>query len=275
MAHTSSPSIQFITLTLLILPAVTIILYFLTVFPHNPDSIIIHPSLSSLSKDTRSWQIYPADFFEGGAYATFPYGRVSRIVNRLHARFINRSYRWDTGSSAHPMATRYTSVLLVYWQLTNTCVGCPNSRPFRSKYYLARHRTTINCKGFPGATLWRVSPFFFVNGLSLTYISDLYGRGYSDAPQATYDTSLYVTQLALLMQYIGWDKANIVGVSMVRSLCISLLDSICYSYLHGLLHGRWRGCPIFVSRVVALLQLLATNFPTSLPADSLSLHRQV
>ena len=46
--------------------------------------------------------------------------------------------------------------------------------------------------------------------------TDLYGRGYSDAPQTTYDTALYVTQLALLMQYVGWDKAGIVGVSMVR-----------------------------------------------------------
>lgn len=45
---------------------------------------------------------------------------------------------------------------------------------------------------------------------------DLYGRGYSDAPQATYDVSLYVTQLALLLQYVGWDKADLAGISMVR-----------------------------------------------------------
>jgi len=45
---------------------------------------------------------------------------------------------------------------------------------------------------------------------------DLYGRGYSDAPQTTYDTNLYTNQLALLMQYLKWEKANIVGVSMVR-----------------------------------------------------------
>lgn len=51
--------------------------------------------------------------------------------------------------------------------------------------------------------------------ISYIYHPDLYGRGYSDAPQTTYDSSLYVTQLALLMQYVGWNKANIVGVSMV------------------------------------------------------------
>jgi pimeloyl-ACP methyl ester carboxylesterase len=52
---------------------------------------------------------------------------------------------------------------------------------------------------------------------SLIYPKDLYGRGYSDAPQTTYDTNLYTTQLAHLMQYLRWEKANIVGVSMVRS----------------------------------------------------------
>ncbi|KAF8303279.1 alpha/beta-hydrolase, partial [Clavulina sp. PMI_390] len=47
--------------------------------------------------------------------------------------------------------------------------------------------------------------------LVLTY--DIYGRGYSQAPQ---DTTLpvYITQLALLMQHIGWDKARIVGLSL-------------------------------------------------------------
>ncbi|KAF8739744.1 Alpha beta-hydrolase, partial [Rhizoctonia solani] len=46
---------------------------------------------------------------------------------------------------------------------------------------------------------------------------DLYGRGYSEAPDARttrYDVDLYITQLALLMQYVGWKKARIVGLSM-------------------------------------------------------------
>ncbi|CAE6430060.1 unnamed protein product [Rhizoctonia solani] len=48
-------------------------------------------------------------------------------------------------------------------------------------------------------------------------IYDLYGRGYSEGPDARftlYDTDLYVTQLALLMQAIGWHKARLVGMSM-------------------------------------------------------------
>lgn len=43
---------------------------------------------------------------------------------------------------------------------------------------------------------------------------DLYGRGYSDAPQTTYDPNLYTIQLALLMQHVSWEKASLVGVSM-------------------------------------------------------------
>lgn len=58
--------------------------------------------------------------------------------------------------------------------------------------------------------------FRLVQGASNNMHSDLYGRGYSDAPQTTYDAALYATQLALLMQHIKWDKAAIAGVSMVR-----------------------------------------------------------
>ncbi|KAJ7260477.1 Alpha/Beta hydrolase protein [Mycena haematopus] len=44
---------------------------------------------------------------------------------------------------------------------------------------------------------------------------DLYGRGYSAAPVgAAYDTQLYVTQLALLLQHLGWEKTRVGGVSM-------------------------------------------------------------
>lgn len=45
---------------------------------------------------------------------------------------------------------------------------------------------------------------------------DLYGKGYSEAPQVTYDPNLFVTQLALLLQFVGWQKSAIVGFSMVR-----------------------------------------------------------
>ena len=53
---------------------------------------------------------------------------------------------------------------------------------------------------------------------------DLYGRGYTDAPQAIHDSSLYTTQLAFLMQYLRWDKANIVGLSMGGGIAAAFTD---------------------------------------------------
>lgn len=61
-----------------------------------------------------------------------------------------------------------------------------------------------------------VTPLEHAPLLGLTIRSDLYGRGYSDAPDVTYEVSLYTTQLALLMQHIRWDDAYVVGLSMVR-----------------------------------------------------------
>ena len=45
--------------------------------------------------------------------------------------------------------------------------------------------------------------------------ADLYGRGYSEAPKIAHDANVYAFQLAFLLQYIGWDKTNVVGFSMV------------------------------------------------------------
>lgn len=72
----ASGSFQCITLLLLALPAVVLALYFLTSFPHAPDTLLVHPSLASLPKDLRSWLIYPEHVYDGGAYVSFPYGRV-------------------------------------------------------------------------------------------------------------------------------------------------------------------------------------------------------
>lgn len=63
---------------------------------------------------------------------------------------------------------------------------------------------------------------------------DLYGRGYSDTPDPSttpYTAELYTTQLALLMQKIGWEKANVVGLSMVciRTVSLSLPFSFSFS----------------------------------------------
>ena len=62
---------------------------------------------------------------------------------------------------------------------------------------------------------------------------DLYGRGYSDAVEGNgeYDTTLYTTQLALLMQRVGWNKAGVVGVSMVSPLWFSCFCTLVLALL--------------------------------------------
>ncbi|ORZ24673.1 Alpha/Beta hydrolase protein [Absidia repens] len=52
-------------------------------------------------------------------------------------------------------------------------------------------------------------------------VFDLWGRGYSEAPATYYDESLYVTQVALLLQKVGWDKADVVGVSLGGGIATS------------------------------------------------------
>ncbi|KAJ7142784.1 Alpha/Beta hydrolase protein, partial [Mycena epipterygia] len=53
---------------------------------------------------------------------------------------------------------------------------------------------------------------------------DLYGRGYSDAPAGTaYDAQLYVTQLAPLLQHVGWPRARLVDVSMGRAIAAAFV----------------------------------------------------
>ncbi|KAF8702342.1 hypothetical protein AX14_014407 [Amanita brunnescens Koide BX004] len=79
------------------------------------------------------------------------------------------------------------------------------------------------------AIIWRdVAPTLAASGYRVL-LYDLYGRGYSDAPQITYDTNLYTTQLALLMQYLKWDKAIVVGISMGGGIAAAFTSQ--YPYL--------------------------------------------
>ncbi|KAI0775860.1 alpha/beta-hydrolase [Trametes elegans] len=147
---------------LLVGPAVVILAYFYTVFPHSPDTLYVHPSLATLPKSSPTWSIYPDDFYEGGAYVKFPYGTVR------------------------------------YWLLG----------PEDGKRVVLIHGLSVP------AIIWKdVAPKLAAKGHRVL-LYDLYGRGYSDAPQTTYDSNLYTTQLALLLQYVGWCKADVVGVSM-------------------------------------------------------------
>ncbi|KAI7894251.1 Alpha/Beta hydrolase protein [Mucor mucedo] len=52
-------------------------------------------------------------------------------------------------------------------------------------------------------------------------VYDLWGRGYSQAPPTVYNEALYTSQLAMLLQKVGWDNADIIGVSLGGAIATS------------------------------------------------------
>ena len=76
---------------LLVGPAVVVLAYFVTIFPHTPNELYIHPSLATLDKSTPSWSIYPDNYYEGGAYVKFPQGSVSPVCSTFIA-FISTNH---------------------------------------------------------------------------------------------------------------------------------------------------------------------------------------
>lgn len=58
----------------------------------------------------------------------------------------------------------------------------------------------------------------FIQGLAdsgfRVLVYDLFGRGFSSAPAAQYNDSLYVAQLYFLCADLGWDNFNLVGLSL-------------------------------------------------------------
>ncbi|KAL9713172.1 hypothetical protein Ac2012v2_004413 [Leucoagaricus gongylophorus] len=158
----SSSYYHCLTFSLLLIPSLIFASYLLVTFPNPPEALNIFPSFASLPPNSKSREIYPEDFYEGGSYADSPYGRTR------------------------------------YWLLG----------PENGKKIVLIHGLSIP------AIVWKdVAPHLAANGYHVL-LYDIYGRGYSDAPQTTYHPGLFSTQLALLMQHLKWDKAVIVGVSM-------------------------------------------------------------
>ncbi|KAI9480694.1 MAG: Alpha/Beta hydrolase protein [Benjaminiella poitrasii] len=52
-------------------------------------------------------------------------------------------------------------------------------------------------------------------------VYDLYGRGYSDAPPTRYNEAFFTSQLALLLQKVGWNNVDVVGVSLGGGIATS------------------------------------------------------
>lgn len=52
-------------------------------------------------------------------------------------------------------------------------------------------------------------------------VYDIWGRGYSQAPAGLYNEALFTSQLALLLQKVGWEKTDVVGVSLGGGIATS------------------------------------------------------
>lgn len=79
-----SKPVKWLTLSIPIL-LVPLLLVFWTIisFPQAPQTPVVptyQGSLASLPNSSRSWAIYPEDFYQGGQYVTFPQGRVSGVL---------------------------------------------------------------------------------------------------------------------------------------------------------------------------------------------------
>ncbi|KAK7447417.1 hypothetical protein VKT23_014126 [Stygiomarasmius scandens] len=55
-------------------------------------------------------------------------------------------------------------------------------------------------------------------------VYDLYGHGYTQAPEVDYATELYVNQLYFLLKHVGWEKVNLMGASMGGGIAVSFVD---------------------------------------------------
>ena len=70
------------------IPPLLLLIYLVTQFPRPQESLHIYPSLASVPRSNRVWEIYGEDYFPGGGYAVLPYGRVS-LQSALSAPYVH------------------------------------------------------------------------------------------------------------------------------------------------------------------------------------------
>ncbi|KAJ7179777.1 Alpha/Beta hydrolase protein [Mycena filopes] len=117
----------------------------------------------------------------------------------------------DPGLGSLPLNSRARVVYSEDWLEGGAYVQLPMGRvrywlvgPVSDKKVVLIHGLTT-----PALVFKRLVPILIAAGYQIL-LYDLYGRGYSDAPQnITYDAHLYVTQLALLLQHVGWERAHL------------------------------------------------------------------
>jgi hypothetical protein len=68
---------QGLTLSFLLITSLVILSYFFSQFPLAPQGYSVYPSLASLGPETKAKDIYPEEYYPGGAYVSLPFGNVS------------------------------------------------------------------------------------------------------------------------------------------------------------------------------------------------------
>ena len=91
--------------------------------------------------------------------------------------------------------------------------------------------------------------------------TDLYGRGYSEAPECPYNLDLYVGQLQQLVDHVGWEKFNLLGFSMGGAISVAFTAAHPERIIRlGLIApaGLLEGLP-FIAQYSSYFFFLATN----------------
>ncbi|THU81870.1 alpha/beta-hydrolase [Dendrothele bispora CBS 962.96] len=96
------------------------------------------------------------------------------------------------------------------------------------RYWLFGPETGIKIVLIHGLSLpsliWKhIAPSLASHGFRVL-VYDLYGHGYTQAPEITYTTELYTTELYLLLKHVKWEKANLMGASMGGGIAVSFID---------------------------------------------------
>ena len=126
---------QCLTLSFLLITSLVILSYFFSQFPLAPQGYGVYPSLASLGPETKAKDIYPAEYYPGGAYVPLPFGNVSLESHRsqpshfpdspIHPTLNSRS---ATGYSVLKPARRYPVVYSRSRRLVKqSCLDCSHS----------------------------------------------------------------------------------------------------------------------------------------------------
>jgi hypothetical protein len=101
-------SYQCLTSSLIIISSLILLSYFFAQFPHAPQGYSVHPSLASLGSETKAKEVYPEDYYSGGAYVSLPFGNVRLYLLSLFQQLTVTIVRprFATGYSAPNLARR-------------------------------------------------------------------------------------------------------------------------------------------------------------------------